>query len=155
MKIVYKSNTGFTKRYACTLANKLNIECLEFNKYKKDNDEVIYMGWVFGNNIMGYEMMRDNNIKCVIAVGMSYESNENNKLLIETNKIDKEFFYLQGGVDYKKLKGIKKVMLKLVGKSVIKENKPENKKMIELFKNGGDFFDEKKLDKVVKYINKK
>lgn len=155
MKIVYESNAGHTKRYAEMLANELKIESISLKQYKIDNDPIIFMGWVFGSNICGFNKVRNCNLECVIAVGMNFESKENNEKIISTNSINNQFFYLQGGVDVSKLKGIKKMMLKMVGNSVIKENKPEDKDIIDMFVNGKDCVKIENLNKIIKYINKK
>ena len=70
------------------------------------------------------------NIKCTIAVGMTPPAKQNNSEIIKINNIYGEFCYLQGGVDYTKLKGIHKFMMKIVSELLIKENKPENKEKI-------------------------
>ena len=43
-----------------------------------------------------------------IAVGMTPTAKQNNSKIIKINNVNENFFYLQGGVDYTKLKGIKK-----------------------------------------------
>jgi hypothetical protein len=46
--IVYKTNTGFTQRYAQMLAQKLNVECLDLDSAKlklNKGDAVLFMGW--------------------------------------------------------------------------------------------------------------
>ena len=73
-----------------------------------------------------------------IAVGMTPTAKQNNSKIIKINNVNENFFYLQGGVDYTKLKGIKKFMLKMVAESVIKEKKPEDKELIDIFLNGGN-----------------
>lgn len=153
-KIVYCSNTGHTKRYAELLGNKLNIEVIPVKEIKKISieDEIIYMGWVFADNISKLKKIRKYNVIATIAVGMSKESIKNTQKLIELNKINTSFFYLQGGVDYTKLKGIKKKMLQMVGEQKIKENKKEDQEEIEIFKNGGNFVKEENLKEIVNYI---
>ena len=56
-------------------------------------------------------------------------------------------------VGYTKLKGIKKKLLLMVKNEMEKENKPENKELIEILKNGANFVAEENLEKVLKYIN--
>lgn len=155
MKIVYVSNAGHTKRYADMLSNELKIESISLKEYKIDNDPIIFMGWVFGDNICGYDKVRNCNLECVIAVGMSFESKETTEKIISKNNINNKFFYLQGGVDVSKLKGIKKMMLKMVGNSVVKANKPEDKDIIDMFVNGKDCVKIENLNKIIKYINGK
>lgn len=71
--------------------------------------------------------------------------------IVKINNVSEKFFYLQGGLDYTRLKGIKKIMLKMVVKSVIKENRPEDKKLIDIFINGGNFVKEENLSEIVEF----
>ena len=57
---------------------------------------------------------------------------------------------MQGGLDYTKLKGIKRKMLQLVEIAIEKDNKPENQEMIKIFKNGTIF----KLKKIKLVLQK-
>ena len=155
MKIVYNSNSGHTKEYAEMLGSILKIESISLKDYKKDDEPIIFMGWVFGSMIMGLNKVMDSKKICVCAVGMSKESKENTDNIIKVNNYDGKLFYLRGGVDYKKLKGIKKMMLKMVGNKTIKENKEEDKDIIEVFKNGGNFIKKENLNEVIDYINKR
>ena len=153
MKIVYESNSGHTEKYANMLAQKLNLTSIPLKKYKIDSEPIIFLGWLFANNIQGYKKVKDKvNIKCTIAVGMTPNAKQNNSEIIKINNINEKFFYLQGGVDYTKLKGIKKFMLKMVAESVIKENKPEDKELIDIFLNGGNCVKEENLSKIVEYL---
>ena len=153
MKIVYESNSGHTEKYANMLAQKLNLTSIPLKKYKIDSEPIIFLGWLFANNIQGYKKVKDKaNIKCTIAVGMTPTAKQNNGEIVKINNINEEFFYLQGGVDYTKLKGIKKIMLKMVAESVIKENKPEDKELIDIFLNGGNCVKEENSSKIVEYL---
>lgn len=153
MKIVYESNTGHTEKYANMLAEKLNLESIPLKQYKIDSEPIIFLGWIFANNIQGYKKVRDKaNIKCTIAVGMTPPAKQNNSEIIKINNVYGEFFYLQGGVDYTKLKGIKRFMLKMVAESVIKENKPEDKELIDIFLNGGNNVKEENLSEIIAYL---
>ena len=153
MKIVYESNTGHTENYANMLAEKLNLECIPLKQYKIDNEPIIFLGWIFANNIQGYKKVSDKtNIKCTIAVGMTQADRQNISEIVKINNVSEKFFYLQGGLDYTRLKGIKKIMLKMVARSVIKENRPEDKKLIDIFINGGNFVKEENLSEIVEFI---
>lgn len=155
--ILYKSNTGHTKKYAEMLGKRLNIDVysVDSKDIKIDNnDEIIYMGWIFADSISGYKRVKDKyNITFVIAVGMNNKSDENSAKIVEVNKIEVPFDYLQGGVDFKKLKGVKKFILNIVAKSIIKKNRKEDKKLIEMFKNNSNSISEKNLDTIVE-LNK-
>ena len=76
------------------------------------------------------------------------------KSLKEANKLQENLFYLHGGLDYTKLKGIKRKVLQLVGTAMEKENKPENQEMIKIFKNGADFVSEKNLEPMIEFLGK-
>lgn len=159
MKIIYCSNTGFTKQYTIMLANKLGIESIDvkdIKKYDIKDEEIIFLGWIFAGIIMGLNKVRQYKLKCVISVGILRLTDEYKNELIKSNNIerDKSFFYIQGGIDYKELKGIKKILLKAVASNIIKENKKENEGIINILKNGGSLVKEENLNDIIEYINK-
>ena len=159
MKIVYCSNTGFTKQYAQILANKLNAECIDLHDIKKYNikdEEIIFLGWLFAGVIMGLNKVRNYNLKCIIAVGISVPTDEYKNGLIKSNKIENKnyFFYVQGGINYTKLKSVKKILLKAVASNIIKENKKENASIMGILKNGGSLVKEENLNDIIEYLKK-
>ena len=153
MTIVYESNTGFAERYAKTLSEKTGIEALPLSKAKKaveKGSDVIFIGWVFANKISGLDKARKLwSITALAAVGMNPPSDKNDEILKEANKPECPFFYLPGGLDNSKLKGMHKMMLNMVRQGLEKENKPEFKDAIEMFRNGGDWYSEEFLDGLV------
>ena len=157
--IVYKSNTGHTMQYAKMLSEKVNIPYFTINEAKnnlKKQDEIVYLGWVCATKICGLGKVKNRySIKCYGAVGL-FQTDENYiKSLKKANKLDKDLFYMQGGLDYTKLKGIKRKMLQLVENAIEKDNKPENQEMIKIFKNGANFVSEKNLDPIIQFLNAK
>lgn len=70
-------------------------------------------------------------------------------------------FYLQGGFDIEKLRGINKFMMKMMESMVVKklegkQDKTESEAdMLEMFKHGGDRVKEENLDEVVDYLKNK
>lgn len=108
MIIVYSSNTGFTEQYA-----KLLGKALEMPSYKLGNvpdchkgAEVIYLGWLFAGNLIGYKKCAKRyRIRCAVGVGMSPPTPEMASGLRSTMKIpgNVAVFYLQGGFDINKL----------------------------------------------------
>jgi len=156
--IVYTSNTGHTKMYADMLGEKLNLDVYDLKEAKgkvNKDTEVIYLGWVSASMIKGLKKaMKSFNVILVGAVGMMEKSNDYTKFM-DINKIDLPFFYLRGGVNYDKLKGLKKTLLQMVGRAFEKNCKPEEKETLELFKNGGSFVSEKNLEEMIDFINKK
>ncbi|MPN38169.1 hypothetical protein SDC9_185693 [bioreactor metagenome] len=130
--IVYTSNTGFTKKYAEILSHKIGVEAYELEDAKtklSSNDEVVYMGWLCAGKIIKFhDTLKDFQIRCVCAVGMA---SPNEKMVSDAEKRNKaenvKFFYLQGGFNMKKLKGIYKIMMQTMSKGVSKAlEKKEN-----------------------------
>ncbi len=155
MKILYCSNTGHTARYAELLAHKTGLAALPASRVAEvaKGEEIVYLGWVFADVIQGYKKTCEGrSVACVAAVGMNPGSAENAEKLVAANGISVPFFYLPGGVDYAKLKGVKRMMLRMVGKQLAKEGKPENQALISVSQNGGDFVSEANLVPLLEFL---
>ncbi len=155
--IIYNSNTGHTFRYADMLSKKLDVSCYslkEANKFLNKNDEVIYLSWICAGMITKVNKVKNKyNVKGYGAVGAYPEDPKYIKTAEKANNLNAPLFYLRGGIDYNKLKGIKRKIVQMVGKVLEKEN-PDNQELINVFKNGADFVNEKNLDEIVSYIRK-
>lgn len=153
--IVYKTNTGHTFEYAKMLSEKLEIPYYSIKEAKtklNKNDEIIYLGWVCAGKISGLGKVKNRyNIKYYGAVGAYPLNNEYIEGLKKANNIVKPLFYLRGGIDYTKLKGIKKKIVQMVGKVLEKEDR-QNRELIEIFKNGANFVSEKNIEQMLKSI---
>ena len=119
MVIIYASNTGNTEKYAKILQEDLNIPAYPISNVPDvhKGGDAIYLGWVMAGNVVGYKKTSKMcNVKCVIAVGMTPESPE----MTETTRKnigagpETAVFYVQGGYDAKKLKGVNKMIMKVV-----------------------------------------
>lgn len=152
--IIYESNTGFTKQYAMMLQEKLHIPAYERKAKHAFKEPIIYMGWTFAGKIVGLRAARKKyKIFCVIGVGMGDPTEDYRVEIQKANQIEEPFFYLQGGLAPQKLKGIKKWIINMIGKMTIKENKPGNERVIQLFQEGGSYVDEKALLPILSFIN--
>lgn len=153
--VIYESDTGFTERYAKMLSEKLNIPAYTIPQAKKAVEkgaEVIFMGWVFANRISGLDKAKKQwNVIAAAAVGMNPKTEKNTEIVREANKLEIPLFYLWGGLDNNKLKGINKMMLGFVRDSLIKENKPEYADAIRVFREGGDFVSEENLEELIAF----
>lgn len=83
---------------------------------------------------------------------MTEESKTYTETLRTANAVSVPLFYLRGGVNPAKLKGMKKFILRMVAKQTEKQNKPEDKELIDILKNGGSFFSEEKALKTAEEI---
>lgn len=147
--IVYESNTGFTERYAQLLAEKLGKPAYSANEAAarlEKGADIIYLGWVMANQVCGLKKAaRKWNVKAAGAVGLYPMSEANTNVLIAKNKPDFPLFSLRGGLDYSKLKGMKKKLILMIRDNLVRENNPENEDFIKVLTNGGDFVSEENL----------
>ena len=148
--IIYKSKTGHTERYAKMLSEELNIPCYSYkDAIVSKNDEVIFLSYIYASKIMGLsKILKKYNVKVVIAVGALAYSKDYLNTLKDANNIKLPFFYLRGGIDYSKLNYFFRKFLPVIGKDIAKDDK----ELLNLFKNGGDFVTKDNLNEVLNYL---
>ena len=148
--IIYKSKTGHTERYARMLSKELNIPCYSYNDAKvSENDEIIFLSYIYASKIMGLsKILKKYNVKVVIAVGALAYSKDYLNTLKDANNIKLPFFYLRGGIDYSKLNFFFRKFLPVIGKDIAKDDK----ELLNLFKNGGDFVTKDNLKEIINYL---
>ena len=148
--IIYKSKTGHTERYAKMLSEELNIPCYSYkDAIVSKNDEVIFLSYIYASKIMGLsKILKKYNVKVVIAVGALAYSKDYLNTLKDANNIKLPFFYLRGGIDYSKLNFFFRKFLPVIGKDIAKDDK----ELLNLFKNGGDFITKDNLNEVLNYL---
>lgn len=148
--IIYKSKTGHTARYARMLSKELNILCYSYKDAKvSENNEVIFLSYIYASKIMGLsKILKRYKVKVVIAVGALAYSEDYLNTLKDANNIKLPFFYLRGGIDYSKLNFFFRKFLPVIGKDIAKDDK----ELLNLFKNGGDFVNKDNLKEVLNYL---
>ena len=148
--IIYKSKTGHTERYAKMLSEELNIPCYSYkDAIVSKNDEVIFLSYIYASKIMGLsKILKKYNVKVVIAVGALAYSKDYLNTLKDANNIKLPFFYLRGGIDYSKLNFFFRKFLPVIGKDIAKDDK----ELLNLFKNGGNFVTKDNLNEVLNYL---
>lgn len=161
--IVFESATGNTKKYAELLGQKLGIPVYERKdaaKHLDKQDEIIYMGWLFASGIKGYQKaIINHNVKAVCGVGMRRASEEAVKDMVERNKTSGlKAFYLQGGYDGSKLRGLNKLMMKMMSKIILKEidkkevKTDEDLETIDMINNGRSLVKEENLAPILGWL---
>ena len=154
--IVYNSKTGFTKEYAEILSKKINVPCYNLKEIKNKlnkNDKIAYLAWICAGNITGINKVKNKyNVICYGAVGAFPKKENYINTLVSGNGIEKEkLFYLRGGIDFNKLKGFNKFVVKIVGKALESKEK-DNKELLKVFNEGASFVDEKNLEDIDNYL---
>lgn len=158
MIIVYKSKTGFTKRYADMLAAKTNLSVFrakEISKVSQD-EEIIFFGWMKVGKIQGLNRLKKHNAIAVCGSGTAQNAEPDTETVIARNKIENiPFFYLRGGCfPLSELKGIDKIMLSMFVK-ILKRRKDKDEKTEEAISNivnGFDGVKEENLEPLLNWI---
>lgn len=165
--IVYKSQTGFTERYAKLLSEKTGVPAYplkQAGKYLRKNDEIFYMGWLMAGRTSGLDTVGEKyTVRGVAMVGMSPGGNGGLWDVACKNGGYSDggapVFYLRGGYAPDKLKGLHKLLMKPMANSVVQEIRDKGHKateseleMMNMFLHGGDCFDEAQLEPIVRWF---
>lgn len=140
--VIYTSNSGFTQKYAELIAKELSIPCYNLKEAESgvpEGEHIIYLGWVKANRIVGLDKAFKKYVPCcVCGVGLNEFSEKTVKNLTTINKTGTApLFYLQGGFNMNKQKGLNKILMKLIAYSLSqKADKTENDKNMLMAING-------------------
>ena len=143
--VIYESNTGHARRYAEMIAAKSGISCIPAREAYKTLDkgsEVLYVGWVMANEVVGYKKAAKRfAVKAVCAVGLFPAAPPVNELIEKRNKLNCPLFYLRGGIDISKLHGVHALMMKLMKKGLENTDKLDDgeREMLDILNNSPDF----------------
>ena len=161
--IVYTSNTGYTEQYARLLGKRTGLpvySLAEAGAKLPAANCVIYLGWLMAGKVQGYaKAAKRYRVAAVCGVGMGATGSQ----LADVRKAnslgdDLPLFTLQGGFDMGKLKGVYKLMMlvmaKTVGKSLANkaERTPEEEQMLALLTQGGSCVSEENLQTVLDWF---
>lgn len=143
--IIYESNAGHVKKYAEILAKKMGIDAYSLKEAKiKNKSNIIFMSWIKNGKIQKLKKARRKyNIKAIGAVGMNAYSKNAIAVLQEKNKVNplkEKLFYLQGGFDMNRIKGINRFIMSMLLKSLSKVSEarklePAQNEMLKMLKN--------------------
>ena len=158
--IVYTSNTGHTAEYSKILGAKIGLPVYTLNEAKKKiqkGTEIIYLGWLFANNIKGYKKAtKKYKISAICAVGLC-DTGTAVAEVRKANSISEEtpLFTMQGGMDKTKLRGINKFMINMLtkGLSSKKERTENDERMLELLTHDKNYVSEENITAFMKWFN--
>lgn len=151
--IVYKSNTGHTRRYAQMLAKRTGLKALTLDEALKTlppGAEVVYLGWLFASKIRGLAKAQKRfQVRAVCGVGSGFAGEEMIRALRAANKLDgAALFYCQGGMDKSRLNPLYRALLSAMAKNLEKESPRTEQQdaMLDMLKNGADLVSEAALE---------
>ncbi|MBU3131343.1 flavodoxin domain-containing protein [Clostridium gasigenes] len=167
--VIYKSQTGFTKKYAKWIAEGLTADSINVSEMNNDRlqnyDTIIYGGGLYAGGISGIKAITKNIDKIkdkriiVFATGVCPGRDEELEQVKKTNFTEYQeryikFFYLRGGFNYQKLNVINKILMSLL-KLKLKTKKdltPDERGMLAVYDKPIDFTNKKNICKLIDYV---
>lgn len=164
--VIYTSQTGFTKKYANWLAEKLNGQAMTIAEAQQKEgaffdsfDAIVFGGWAKAGKIVDLDwfLSRITSWKekklAIFMVGASPNESPDIPKALETilNEEEKQYakvFYCQGGLNYEKMPLSSKLMMKGFA-MVMKKKDP---KIGEILSRSYDISDEKYLEPIILYL---
>ena len=165
--IVYTSQTGFTQRYAQLLSQQVGVPAYSVKEAAgalPRESEIFYMGPIVAGGLKGLEkIMHRYTIRGAALVGMNPVGNGElwTEASINGGYSDggARIFYLRGGYAPEKLRGIQKLLMRHMGRSVQKKIQAkgdavteQDREMVEMFQHGGDYVSRQALDEIIQWF---
>lgn len=147
--IVYTSNTGSAKQYAIWMAEKTGLSVYSLAEAKQrltKGTTIVYFGWVMASGVKGYsDAAKRYRVQALCAVGMGQTGTQEG-VIREKNVIAPEIpvFTLQGNFNVKKLRGMYRLLMELMVKTVGKalankqDRTEEENDMLDMMLHGGE-----------------
>lgn len=156
IRIVYTSNTGHTEQYARLLSKRTGLPAIALREAVKQlapDTPVLYLGWLRANRVTGYRQAAGRfRICAVCGVGVC----DTGALLAPVRKANSvpdaiPLFTMQGGLDFAKLKGVDRLIIRLLtkGMQAKKQRSPQEERMLDLLQTGANCVSEANLAPVL------
>ena len=166
--VVYRSKTGYTKRYAEWIAQELNCDIKENASLNdiKDYDIIICGGGLYagGHNggkliLKNYDKLKDKKL-VMFAVGACPGEDKDIiplwERLLKDKKDDIYHFYLRGGFDYSRLNAADKLLMNMLKKRLESLENPieDDKGMLAAYDVPFDSVKRENIMKLVECVRK-
>ena len=160
--IVYTSNTGHTEQYAALLGNKTGLPVYPLDEAMRKlppEEPVIYLGWLMAGKVQGCKKAAGRwQVEAVCGVGMGATGSQMQDLR-KANALPDSMpvFTLQGGFDITRLRGIYRLMMNVMSKTVGKtlaekqDRTADEDAMLDLLVHGGSCVSEEHLAAVMEW----
>lgn len=166
--VLYKGKYGATGQYARWIAEELQCDLFEADKFPARDfqkyDNIIYGGALQAGGIKGFELIRKNRMKImdkkvvIFAVGLSTDSQENRIQVREINfnkyaLSGMTLYYCKGAFDPEKVKGMDRAIINLTLNMLKK--KPESqwtedeRRLYHDMTEGADYIDKQYIEPIV------
>ena len=161
--IVYTSNTGYTRQYAVLLGDKTGLPVYSLEEAAQTlaaGNSVVYLGWLMAGKVQGYaKAAKRYRVEAVCGVGMGATGSQLEDVR-KTNALSDALplFTLQGGFDITRLRGIYRLMMTVMSKTVGKtlaekqDRTADEDAMLDLLIHGGSCVSEENLRPVLDWF---
>lgn len=160
--VIYRSKTGFTKRYAEWIGAALNCEAVAWKDAQAMDltayDTLIYGGWFHAGSIIGLkkflqtaEPMKKNIV--AYAVGASPAENPDIESSMKRNFTQEQWerikaFYFPGGLNYEKMGAVDRTLMAAF-RAMVKKQEGADSMMYQMLCKSYDLTDEKYIQPLV------
>ena len=167
--VVYRSKSGYTKKYAEWIAKTTGADLLLGNNTRIDDllnyDTIVFGGALYAGGINGiklilnnYEKLKDKKV-IIFCLGASpvrpeiYEEVKNNNLTNEQQQTI-DFFMIRGGFDYSKLTLVDKILMNILKFKLKRKKNPtaDERGMLNSYTHPCDFTDEKSINPILQSL---
>ena len=171
--VVYKSKTGFTKKYAQWIAEQLSADIFNISEVNINTlikyGTIIYGGSLYAVGILGIDLINKNIDKLkdkkilVFATGVSPLSDKAINDITSKNFTQEQlkfinFFYLRGGFNYNKLNFFDKFLMTLLKWKIKSKKKeeliPDETLMLSIFHESVDYTKKENINELISFIKK-
>lgn len=166
--VIYKSQTGFTKKYAEWISQESGCECVDFNKARKLDliayDAVVFGGWCLAGGITKLNWFKKQipalaaaGKKIIVyTVGATPAESPDIPEAMQRNFSDDEWdkvkvFYCPGGLDYDKMNFLSRFAMKMLAKSLSAKRDASEKELkpAEMISHSYDLTDKKYIEPIL------
>lgn len=156
--ILYTSNTGYTRTYARMLGEETGLPVYDLERDGPvPGSPVLYLGWLRAGSVVGLKKAaRRYRVKAYCGVGMAAPGPVEQKLAQKLPGMPS--FYLRGGYDGRRLKGIHRLMMSAMEKSVAravrtgKDVPPDGAEMLRAVADGANWVSRDQLLPVLAWL---
>ncbi len=168
--VVYTSQTGFTKRYAQWLSERMDADIYDLKEVQKKADSsfdeyeaIVYAGWLMAGKVVksNWFLEKAKGWKekhlALVAVGGSPNDNPDVEVALKNMLTDEQktyikAFYCQGGFNHEKMNLPSKLAMKAFIAALRKSKNEKEREVASFIDHSYDISDIKFIEPVVVYL---